>query len=179
MARGFNKVILVGNLARDPQIRYTASQQAVANFSIAVNRSWKGRNGEIQESVDFIPIVVWGPGAETCERYLRKGSALLVEGRISTRSYEAKTGEKRYVTEVVAEHFQFLGGRRDDGDGYSAHSGSSRQGGQEGGRGSSEPRSFRDEIPPFGGAGNDFGDGFPIDISKLGDSADGEADIPF
>ena len=105
----------MGNVARDPEIRYTATQRAVASFSVAVNRSWKDQNGEMREEVCFIPVVVWGKGAEVCERYLKKGGGILVEGRINVRSYEAKTGEKRYVTEIVADNFQFVGGRRDEG----------------------------------------------------------------
>lgn len=166
MARGFNKAIIVGNLARDPQLRYTASKSAVASFSVAVNRSWKGKNGEIQEAVDFIPIVVWGPQAENCERYLRKGSAVLVEGRIQVRSYDDKTGNKRYVTEIVSENIQFLsGGRRDEG--------SSSQGYQSSSMGD-EPSSFRSDYSSFGS------DSFPMDISEIGPgSSDEEADIPF
>lgn len=173
MARGFNKVILMGNLAKDPQIRYTASKQAVASFSVAVNRNWKGKNGELQESVDFIPVVVWGPLAENCERYLSKGRPVLVEGRIQVRSYDDKTGQKRWVTEVVAGDITFLpssgGGRKDDrpsarGDYEGQSSG--------GGYGGGEPRSFRDD---FGGDGD-----FPMDISEMGPSADDdETDIPF
>ncbi|MCF4150741.1 single-stranded DNA-binding protein [Dethiosulfovibrio sp. F2B] len=169
MARGFNKVILMGNLAKDPQIRYTASKQAVATFSVAVNRSWKGKNGELQESVDFIPVVVWGAQAENCERYLSKGRPVLVEGRIQVRNYDDKSGQRRWVTEVVANDITFLpsGGRRDDrpssqGD----YDGGYRNDGDQG-----QPRSFRDD---FGG-----GD-FPMDISEMGPTADeDEADIPF
>ena len=107
--RGFNRAIIMGNVARDPEIRYTATQKAVASFSVAVNRSWKDANGELREEVNFIPVVVWGKAAETCERYMKKGAGVLVEGRINTRSYESKTGEKRYVTEIVADNFQFVG----------------------------------------------------------------------
>ena len=73
MARGFNKVILMGNLSRDPEIRYTTSKQAVARLNVAVDRQWKGRSGEVQNQVDFIPVVVWGAQAENSERYIRKG----------------------------------------------------------------------------------------------------------
>jgi len=109
MARGFNKAIIIGNLARDPEIRYTNSGMAVAKMAIAVNRTWM-RDGQKQEEVDFIPVVVWDKQAENCERYLRKGSAVLVEGRISVRSYE-KDGQKRYATEIVAQTVQFLGSK--------------------------------------------------------------------
>ena len=89
--RGFNKAIIMGNVTRDPEIRYTASQKAVASFSVAVNRSWKDANGELREEVAFIPVVVWGKPAETCERYMKKGAGVRGEGRINTRSYESKT----------------------------------------------------------------------------------------
>lgn len=169
MTRGFNKVILMGNLARDPQIRYTASKQAVASFAVAVNRSWKGKNGELQESVDFIPVVVWGVQAEHCERYLKKGSPVLVEGRIQVRSYEDKTGQKKWITEVIASPYggiTFLGsGRKDDSqDSFSS------KGAYEASQGDGA-RSFRDD---FGG--NDF----PMDISEMAPASDEEeTDIPF
>lgn len=108
--RGFNKVILMGNLARDPEVRYTASKQAVASLSLAVNRQWKDAKGEKQEACDFFRVSVWGAQAENCEKFLTKGSGVLVEGRLSTRQYE-KDGEKRYATEVVAQSVQFIGGK--------------------------------------------------------------------
>jgi single-strand DNA-binding protein len=108
MARGFNKAIIIGNLAKDPEIRYTASGTATARLVVAVNRTWT-KNGEKHEECDFIPAVVWDKMAENCDRYLRKGSALLVEGRISVRSYEGRDGQKKYTTEIVAQTVQFLG----------------------------------------------------------------------
>lgn len=123
MARGFNKVILMGNLARDPEMRYTADRRACAKFAVAVNNTWKDKSGEKQESVDFINIVVFGPMAESCEKYLSKGRPVLVEGRLHTSSYEAKDGTgKRYSTDVIASGVTFLGGNKSDGDrsgGYS------------------------------------------------------------
>ena len=160
MARGFNKVILMGNLARDPEIRYTVDKRAMARFAVAVNNTWKDKNGELQESVDFIPVVVWGPQAENCERYLKKGSPVLVEGRIQVRSYEAKDGSgKRYATDVVAAGVTFLGSKKQDE--------SSGSFGDEG---------FGDSIRKdkrFGGSDEDF----PIDISEIQNEED--ADIPF
>lgn len=94
MARGFNKVILMGNLTRDPEVRYTTSNQAVAKLTVAVNRIGRSRDGEVLEQVDFIPVVVFGNQAENCERYLRKGRPVLVEGRIQVRTYETGSGEK-------------------------------------------------------------------------------------
>ena len=184
--RGYNRAIIMGNLARDPEIRYTASQRAVASFSVAVNRSWKDQNGEIREEVTFIPVVVWGKSAEFCERYLKKGSGVLVEGRISVRSYEAKTGEKRYVTEIVADNIQFAGGRRDDSSqsSYSPDHSTAQQPARQSG---SAPRSYRSSSAskPEGGDFNPHPDAFPLDISELDSNAtsltppEEEADIPF
>lgn len=117
MARGFNKVILMGNLARDPEMRYTADRRACARFAVAVNNTWKDKSGEKQESVDFVNVVVFGPMAESCEKYLSKGRPVLVEGRLHTSSYEAKDGTgKRYSTDVIASGVTFLGGNKSDGD---------------------------------------------------------------
>jgi len=114
MARGFSKVILVGNLARDPEVRYSNDGNAVAKFAVAVNNNWKDKNGDIHESVDFIPVVVWGKMASVCEQYLSKGSQVLVEGRIQVRSYDAKDGSgKRYSTDVVSSQVIFLGPRKE------------------------------------------------------------------
>ena len=186
MARGNNKAILIGNLARDPELRYTANKTPVASFAVAVNRTWKGANGEVREEVDFIPIVVWNKQAEFCERYLKKGSSILVEGRISVRSYEAKTGEKRYVTEVIAENIQFVGAPRRDGDSPD-QSGAGRYQPQSQPRRDDAPRSYREEKQSDGGFSGAKGfdaDSFPMDISELGSSSpavpsDDEADIPF
>ena len=193
----------MGNVARDPEIRYTASQKAVASFSVAVNRSWKDANGELREEVAFIPVVVWGKAAENCERYLRKGSGVLVDGRINTRNYESKTGEKRYVTEIVAETVQFVGPRRDDNNGGSFQGGNSSYGGQDRGNRSyggnsyqgggyqqrdagTAPKSYRDSQSQQQQQGGGFGgDSFPMDISELdpvsapAPQSDDEADIPF
>jgi single-strand DNA-binding protein len=111
MARGFNKVVIMGNLARDPEIRYTASKTAVANLTVAVGHKYKAKNGTVVDQTDFIPVVVWDKGAENCEKFLRKGRPVLVEGRLQVRNYE-KDGEKRYSTEVVANNVLFLGGAR-------------------------------------------------------------------
>ena len=103
MAGSFNKVILVGNLVRDPEIRYIGSGAAVTKFTLAVNRRSKQ-----QEETDFIDIVAWEKLAETCNTYLKKGSSCLVEGRLSIRSYEDKEGQKRKATEVVINTMQML-----------------------------------------------------------------------
>ena len=107
--RGFNKAILAGNLTRDPDVRYTSGKKAFARFTLAVGKVWKDRDGVKQEHTDFIPCVVWGSLAEIVEQWLEKGSAVLVEGAISTRTYE-KDGEKKYITEINVQNLNFLGG---------------------------------------------------------------------
>ncbi len=111
MVRGYNKVIIMGNLARDPEIRYTFDKKPVVRLVVAVNRTWTSKTGELQKDVDFIPVVVWGTQAENCNKYLQKGRAVLVEGRLQIRSFTTSAGEKRWVTEVVANSVQFLGGK--------------------------------------------------------------------
>ncbi|OON89629.1 single-stranded DNA-binding protein [Pyramidobacter sp. C12-8] len=109
MARGFNKAILIGNLARDPELRRVNGDSSVASMTLAVNRSRTGKDGQRIDECDFIPVVVWGAMAVNVEKYLSKGSSCLVEGRIQVRNYEDAQGQKRYVTEVVASAVQFLG----------------------------------------------------------------------
>ena len=108
-----NKVLLVGNLTKDPELRFIPSGQAVANLRLATNRRWKGNNGEWKEETCFVGIVVWGKSAEACGEYLHKGSPVLVEGRLQNRSWEGDDGQKKSVLEVVAERVQFLEGRKD------------------------------------------------------------------
>lgn len=102
-----NKVLLVGNLTRDPELRNLPSGAAVASFGMATNRVWKNQQGEKQEEVQFHNIVVFGRQAEIVNQYLAKGSLILVEGRIQTRSWDGKDGSKQYRTEIVAERIQF------------------------------------------------------------------------
>jgi single-strand DNA-binding protein len=111
-----NKVILIGNLGRDPEIRYLPSGQPVASFSVATTESFNDRNNARQERTDWHNITVWGKQAELCSQYLKKGRQVFIEGRISYQQYEAKDGSgKRYRTEIVAQRVQFLGSR--DGTG--------------------------------------------------------------
>lgn len=114
MAKGFNKVILMGNLTRDPELRSTPSGQSVAGFSLAVNRSWKNANGETQEAVDYIDCNAWGKAGEIISQYMTKGSAILVSGRLQQRSWE-QDGQKRSKVEVIVEDFNFVGGGNDGG----------------------------------------------------------------
>ena len=114
MARGVNKVILIGNLGKDPEIRYTQSGTAVANFSLATTETWGGGDGgEKQEKTEWHNIVAWARLAEICNQYLQKGRQVYIEGRIQTRKWEDRDGNTRYTTEIVAQNMQMLGGRGD------------------------------------------------------------------
>ena len=110
MAASVNRVFLMGNLTRDPELRYIPSGTAVANFTIAVNRVYSTQTGEKKEEVCFVRIVVWGRRAEVCGEYLSKGSPAFVEGRLRSRSWQAQDGQNRSTIEVVADNVQFLGG---------------------------------------------------------------------
>lgn len=159
-----NRVILIGRLTRDPELRYTPAGVAVTQFTIAVDRPFTSQGGE--READFIPVVTWRQLAETCANYLRKGRLTAVEGRIQVRNYENNEGKRVYVTEVIADNVRFLE--------------SNREGGASGGGGQREEA-------PFGGGGNSGSgrsnnnfsrsndpfsdDGKPIDIS--------DDDLPF
>ena len=161
--RGVNKVILLGNVGGDPELRYTPSGAGVANFSIATNESWTDKNsGERQERTEWHRIVAWGRLAEICNQYLRKGSKVYIEGRLQTRSWEGQDGQRRYTTEIVANEMQMLDSRDEsggppagDGGGYVAQSapqGAPPAGGQQyGGQASSAPQGGNAAGPPQGG----------------------------
>ncbi len=145
MARGINKVILVGNLGADPEVRYTAGGSAVANVRLATAESWRDReSGEQQERTEWHRVVFFGRLAEIVEQYLRKGSQVYVEGRLQTRKWADRDGNEKFTTEIVANDMQMLGGRGGAGGG-----GASSEGGSAGGSGGSRERS---NAPP---AGND------------------------
>jgi single-strand DNA-binding protein len=112
MAGGVNKVILVGNLGADPEVRFTPSGQAVANFRIATSENWTDKAGQKQERTEWHRIVVWGKLGELCGEYLAKGRQCFVEGRLQTREWTDKENKKNYTTEVVASNVVFLGGPR-------------------------------------------------------------------
>jgi len=109
-----NKCILVGNLGKDPELRYTASGTAVCNFSLATTERYKDRDGNSQEKTEWHNIVAWRQLAEICGKYLSKGRQVYIEGKIQTRSYEDRDGNKRYTTEIVADQMQMLGRASDD-----------------------------------------------------------------
>lgn len=115
-----NKVILIGRLTRDPELRYTGSNTPVATFNLAVNRPFTNQSGE--READFINCVVWRKLAETVKNYLSQGSQVAVEGRIQTRNYDDQNGQKRYVTEVIVENIDFVGSRRDNAQGQASQS---------------------------------------------------------
>ncbi len=132
---GLNKVMLIGRLGRDPEIRYSQQGTAVVNFSIATSEQWTDKNtGDKQEKTEWHRVVSFGKQAEILEKYLSKGSQIYIEGRLQTRNYE-KEGQTHYTTEIVAANFQFLGGRQDNqgGGGYQQQGGGGYQ--QGGGNG--------------------------------------------
>ena len=147
---GVNKAILVGNLGRDPELRHTPNGQAVVNFTLATSESWTDKSGERQERTEWHRIVVWGRQAEMCNQYLSKGRTVYVEGRIQTREWEDKDGNKRYTTEINAQTVQFIGPRQDGGGG-GGYSGGGGDGGYSsgGGGGGNDPGPPVDDDIPF------------------------------
>jgi single-strand DNA-binding protein len=158
MAGGINKVILIGNLGKDPEVRFTPGGQAVANFNIATSESWNDKNtGQKQERTEWHRIVVWGKLAELCGEYLKKGRQCYVEGRLQTREWTDKEGQKKYTTEIVANTVQFLGGgggggnRGGEGGGGGGYGGGGRDsggGGHESGSGGGSPPDDMGSPPP-------------------------------
>lgn len=116
-----NKVMLIGNLGKDPEVKYTTSGQAVANFSLATTSKYKDKEGNLQENTQWHNIKVWGRQAEIAQQYLKKGRQIYAEGRIETRSYDDKDGNKRWITEIIVHNFLMLGRREDGGGGTSGY----------------------------------------------------------
>jgi single-strand DNA-binding protein len=170
MAGGVNKVILIGNLGADPEVRFTPGGQAVANFRIATSDTWTDKNGQKQERTEWHRIVVWGKLAELCGEYLKKGRQCFVEGRLQTREWTDKEGRKNYTTEVVANGVTFLGGREGAGGGGGGGGGGSRGGGSQRGGGQSQGGGGYDDYGPP--PGMDEGGGG-------GGGGGGDDDIPF
>ena len=156
MARGINKVILVGNLGKDPEVRYSPSGQAVANATLATSESWKDKNtGEKQERTEWHRIVFFGRLAEIAGEYLQKGAQIYVEGRLQTRKWQDKEGQDRYTTEIVANEMQMLGSRS--------------------GAGAPADHSFNQDTPSNEGQGS----GGARAPAKAPAGADFDDDIPF
>ena len=144
---GVNKAILIGNLGRDPELRYTQNGQAVTNFSLATSESWTDKSGERTEKTEWHRIVAWGKTAELCAQYLSKGRTVYIEGRLQTRDWEDKEGVKRQTTEIVANTVQFLGGPRSEGGG--GQGGGSFNAGPGGdGPSGNDPSTSSDGAPP-------------------------------
>lgn len=155
-----NKVILVGRLGQNPEVRYTPSGAAVANFSVATNESWTDKSGQKQEKTEWHKVVVWGKLAELCNQYLAKGRQVYLEGRLQTRQWQDKDGQTKYTTEVQAQTVQFLGGQGAERGGPSADYGNNNSMGMGGASpnpansgfgmssGAGEP-SFTEEDIPF------------------------------
>ena len=142
-----NKVILVGNLGRDPELRTTTSGQPVANFTMATSRKWKDRDGQRHEDTEWHTIVCWGRQAEIAGQYLTKGKQIYVEGRIQTRSWDDRqSGEKKYRTEIICDNFQMLGSRGSGGGGGDFGGGGDRYSGPSE---SSPPAAPADDDIPF------------------------------
>jgi single-strand DNA-binding protein len=116
-----NRVLLMGNLTRDLEIKYGKNGQPVTNLRLAVNRTYMTQSGEKKEEVCFVTVVVWGKQAESCHTYLKKGSAIFVEGRLQYRTWEAEGGDKKNVLEVVAERVQFLDKKKKEGEAAQEH----------------------------------------------------------
>ena len=150
MARGVNKVILIGNLGSDPEVKYTPNGAPVANFSLATNESWNDKDGQRQERTEWHRLVLWSKLAEIAGQYLKKGAKIYVEGRLQTRSWDDQSGQKRYMTEVVVNDMQMLDSRGEGGGSGYGDEGGSRAGGGSG---------YGDEGGSRAGGGSDFGDG--------------------
>lgn len=130
-----NKVMLIGNLGKDPEVRFTPSGQAIAKFPVATSEKWRDQQGQMQERTEWHNVVVWGKQAESCGQYLAKGRQVFVEGRIQTRNYDDKDGNKKYITEIVALNVRFLGGSGAAGRGAGADSGMNVPPGEDAGPG--------------------------------------------
>ena len=125
-----NKVILIGNLGQNPEVKHSASGQAICNLSIATNESWTDKNGQKQEKTEWHRVVVFGKLAELCGQYLQKGRQAYIEGKLQTRSWQDKDNQTRYTTEVVAQSVQFLGGNAGAGRSSNQEYGNSNSAGQ-------------------------------------------------
>lgn len=169
MAGGVNKVILIGNLGADPEVRFTPSGQAVANFRIATSESWTDKQGQKQERTEWHRIVAWGKLAELCGQYLAKGRQCFIEGKLQTREWTDKEGKKNWTTEVIANQVTFLGGR----DGASAGPGRPASRGNDSYGAPPADMHLDDGMgmppPPPGGMGG----------GGMGGGSAGEDDIPF
>jgi single-strand DNA-binding protein len=156
MAASLNRVLLMGNLTRDPEVRYTPKGNAVGDLGLAVNDSYKAQDGTIKETVTFINVEVWGRQAETCKQYLSKGRAVFIEGQLKLDQWETPQGEKKSQLRVRADRVQFLGGGQGQGGGGQGGSGRSTYSGGGGAPGEqakparpAAPQGGGDDTPPL------------------------------
>jgi single-strand DNA-binding protein len=159
-----NKVILIGNLGRDPETRYTTGGDAIANLNIATSEQWKDKNGEKQEKTEWHRVVLFGRQAEIAGEYLKKGRSVYIEGRLQTRKYTDKDGVEKYSTEIVGDRMQLLGSRESGGGDADFGGAGARSGGGAGGG---------------GGGGSGGGGAKPGGPSKRSNPDDLDDDIPF
>jgi len=156
MSGSLNKVMLIGNLGRDPELKVTPSGQALARFSVATTETWKNPQGEKQSKTEWHNIVVWGKQAETAEKFLRKGKQVLIEGRIQYREYTDQAGVKKTACEIRCDNFVMLG-RLEDGGGAGRSTGAGE------GRGGADDYESTGPIPPVsGGGGGGYDDDIPF-----------------
>jgi single-strand DNA-binding protein len=144
-----NKVMLIGNLGKDPEVRYTTSGTAVASFSLATSERFKNKSGEWEERTEWHNVVLWGRQAEVAGEYLAKGKTVYIEGRLQTRKWQDKEGRDRYTTEVVGEKMQMLGARGDERGGGGGRQGGGKPAGEEQFGGYEEPVFNADDDIPF------------------------------
>ncbi len=166
----YNKVILLGNLTRDPELRYLPnSQTAVVDLGLATNRKWKGQDGSQHDETCFVDCTMFGKPAETINKYLKKGSPIFIEGRLTFDSWTSQDGTKRSKLKVTIENFQFIGGGQRSGDGGGGGGGDGGYGGQQqehGGQAPQAPQAPVNQQPDMGGGqgyGGDGGQGGPVD----------------
>jgi len=171
-----NKVILIGNLGQNPEIKYTPNGQAICNLSIATNESWTDKNGQKQEKTEWHRVVVFGKLAELCSQYLQKGRQAYIEGKLQTRSWQDKDNQTRYTTEVVAQSVQFLGGNAGAGAGRGNNDNSAAQGNNYGSNNTSGGGA-----PAYGAAPQDMSNNNPNvgNSSFPGEPTFTEEDVPF
>jgi single-strand DNA-binding protein len=159
MARGINKVIIVGNLGQDPETRYMPSGSAVTNFTVATNESWKDKQtGEQKDRTEWHRVAMFNRLAEIAAEYLRKGSQVYIEGKLRTRKWQGQDGNDRYTTEIIADEMQMLGGRGDGGGGGNFGGG---KGGGKGGSSKGSSQGSGGSAPPQPGP-DDFDDDIPF-----------------
>lgn len=185
-SRGVNKVILVGNLGNDPEVRYMPNGNAVANLSIATSESWKDQQGQLQEKTEWHKVTMYRRLAEIAGEYLKKGSQIYLEGKLQTRKWQDQQGNDRYTTEVIADQLQMLGGRNESGSGQGGggqsggyqqspqggqhnQGGYQQDGGQQGGgykpaqqSPQNSPQQAQQKAPPMAEPDFDFDDDIPF-----------------